>query len=447
MYGQNACVARDYLVSKYRKTFLNYDENNELIESSIEACCKEAVAEGIKKFEFFIQSLFGEIIPAEVTIVPVSLKKDMGYAVFIRDLREARLAQEETERRETAEEESRAKTRFLARMSHEIRTPMNVVMGITEVQLQKDNLPPDVEEAFSHIFASSRLLLTIINDILDLSRVEAGKMEIVSAVYEIASFVVDTVQFNILNVGNKNIDFSLHLDKDLPMYLIGDELRIKQILNNLLSNAVKYTESGRVELVLTYGGHTGPDTIDLIITVKDTGQGMTQNQIENLFDIEFTRFNLDNNKAIEGSGLGMSITYSLINIMGGEIIVESELGEGSTFTVTLPQKVKGNEVLGEENVESLQNLETAQKSLKKAAKIKREPMPYGRILVVDDVESNIYVVQRMLEPYKVAVDAAESGHLAIEKIKDGKVYDIIFMDHMMPDMDGVEATRILREMW
>jgi len=440
-----ACPVRQYLVQNYRKIFLNYDKNTEIIEESIAACCAEAIEADVKKLEFMALSFYGELIPIEVTIVPVAMKDTIGFAVFLHDLRESKLAQEEAGRRESAEEESRAKTRFLARMSHEIRTPMNVVLGITETMLQKENNTPEVEEAFSHIFASSRQLLTIINDILDLSRVETGKLEINPAVYEIASFIVDTVQLNLLAVGSKEIDFSLHLDENLPTHLIGDELRIKQIMHNLLTNAFQHTDSGRVELVLTSGEKVG-DNIDLIITVKDTGHGMTADQVKNLFDIEFTRFNMTTNRAIEGSGLGMSITHSLILMMGGEIIVESAPGNGSVFTVTLPQKVKGNEVLGKEIVDNLQNLETPQKFIKRSARLNQEPMPYGRVLVVDDVESNLYVAKSLMLPYKITIDTAESGYQAINRIEDGSLYDIIFMDHMMPDMDGVEATKIIRNM-
>jgi len=173
---------------------------------------------------------------------------------------------------------------------------------------------------------------------------------------------------------------------------------------------------------------------------------MTQEQIDNLFDIEFTRFNLATNRAIEGSGLGMSIAHSLIRMMGGDIIVTSEIGKGSIFTVTIPQKVQGGEVLGKESVANLQNLELAQRSFRKTARLNREPMPYGRVLVVDDVESNLYVAKSMLLPYKIAVETVESGFQAISRVQDGEVYDIIFMDHMMPDMDGVETTKILRDM-
>jgi len=369
--------------------------------------------------------------------------------VYSQDLRPIKQeAQEkliEMRRREIAEDESQAKTRFLARMSHEIRTPMNAVLGITEIQLQKEH-SPSTEEAFLRIHSSSNMLLTIINDILDLSKVEAGKMEIIPEAYELASMIVDTVQLNIMRVGSKNIDFKLNVDEQLPSHLIGDELRIKQILNNILSNAFKYTHEGLVTLSIGMEEtRQTADSIMLVLCVQDTGQGMTQDQINSL-DIEFSRFNLSSNRTVEGSGLGMTITFQLVRMMEGNIKVESEKDGGSIFTVRIPQKSASSSILGKETAENLQNFEISQKSLRRMAKMPRIPMPYGRVLVVDDVESNLYVVKGLLVPYKIAVETVTDGYNAIEKIKAGEVYDIIFMDHMMPGMDGVEATKIIREM-
>lgn len=345
-----------------------------------------------------------------------------------------------------AEEANRAKTKFLSNMSHEMRTPMNSVLGIAEQQLQKDTHPPETEEAFMRIYNSSSMLLSIINDILDLSKVEAGKMEIIPAVYETASIIADTVQLNIMYINSKNIELEMSVDEQLPVRLIGDELRIKQILNNLLSNAFKYTMSGTVKLSLSIQDNTESDDPVLVIVVSDTGQGMTEEQVNDLFGDEFIRFNMQDNRAIEGSGLGMVISYRLIRMMGGEIFVESAPGKGSVFTVLLPQKKKDGAVLGPEAAARLQNLEYIRKSPKEINKIDREPMPYGRVLVVDDVGTNLYVAEESLLPYKLAVETVTSGELAVEKIKDGQVYDIIFMDHMMPGIDGIEATNIIRSM-
>ncbi|MCL2852806.1 MAG: ATP-binding protein [Defluviitaleaceae bacterium] len=437
--GRKDCHLRRFLIDNYRYTFPDYDRNKKAIENSMAQCCLEVLEVGIKKFEFSSVTLYGESIPCEITIVAVNYQKGHGFAVYLRDLREEK-------RREAAEEESRAKTRFLARMSHEVRTPMNAVMGITEIQLQKGGHTPETEEAFLRIYSSSRLLLTLINDILDLSKVEAGKIEIVPVLYETASLIADTVQLNLMYVGSKRIEFGLDIDHRLPAYFIGDELRIKQILNNILSNAFKYTSEGRVDMSLSAETAPGTDNAILVVSVSDSGDGMTGEQVDSLFNSEFIRFNLENNRGIEGSGLGMSIVHSLIKMMDGNIRIESEPGKGTTFTMYIPQKVSGSDILGMEMVESLRNLEDTSKYLKRASSMTHEPMPYGRVLVVDDVDSNLYVIKGLLFPYRLTVETVESGIEAIARIKEGQVYDIIFMDHMMPELDGVEATKIIRSM-
>ena len=344
---------------------------------------------------------------------------------------------------EIAEESNRAKSKFLAKMSHEMRTPMNSVRGLSEIQLQKGNHPPETEEAFSRIYNSSSLLLSIINDILDLSKVEAGKMEIMPSSYDTASMIVDTVQLNIMYIGSKMIDFDLYVDENLPVTLIGDEIRIKQILNNLLSNSFKYTEKGIVKLSLHI--EECEDDIILVVAVSDTGQGMTPEQLDNLFD-EFARFNERENYNIEGSGLGLTIVHQLVQMMDGSVSVASEVGKGTTFTLRLPQKKSGEEVLGANAATSLQNLKGTKRTMNRETKIDIEPMPYGRVLVVDDVEANLYVAEGFLSAYEIKVELAESGALAISKIEAGEEYDIIFMDQMMPEMDGIETTKILRKM-
>jgi len=409
-------------------------------------CVRKAFSEGHAKFEWMHQTLSGEPLPAEVTLERFTRQGKQMVAAYTVDLRPVKAAIEE---KRQAEDESKAKTRFLARMSHEIRTPMNAVLGIARIQLQKEGHPPETEDAFSRIYNSADMLLHIINDILDFSRVEAGKMEIIPAAYETASLIVDTIQLNLMYIGSKKIDFKLSLDWRLPVYLIGDMLRIKQILNNLLSNAFKYTQEGRVALSFGMEEASEPDDIILLIGVSDTGRGMSKEQLDRLFD-EFDRFNLQENSAIEGSGLGMPIAYSLINMMQGTINVKSDPGNGTVFTVRLPQKTHGIDVLGEEMASDLQNLEAGRvplkESVKKVSKFDHEPMPYGRVLVVDDVDINLYVVEGILASYEIAVETATSGSEAIGKIRNGEVYDIVFMDHMMPGMDGVEATKIIRGM-
>jgi len=342
--------------------------------------------------------------------------------------------------RELAEQSSRFKNRFLSRISHEVRTPMNTIMGITEIQLQNEILAQDAKKAFIEIYNSSDLLLDVINNILDVYKIEANKIEIAFVEYDVASLINDVVQLNIMRVKNNSVEFEFYVDENLPLILLGDVIHIKQILNNLLSNAFKYTESGKVKLsVYSEFCETEDFDITLIFKVSDTGQGMTEEQKTKIFD-GYSHFG----DLIEGTGLGMNITQYLIKAMKGEVTVSSELGKGTEFTVRLPQKNTNSGILGKELVESLQNFRYISYSQIKNARIEREPMPYGKVLLVDDVESNLYVAKGLLQPYKLSIDTTDSGKNAIEKIKKGNVYDIIFMDQMMPEMDGVEAVKIIR---
>ncbi|MDR2542937.1 MAG: response regulator, partial [Treponema sp.] len=344
-----------------------------------------------------------------------------------------------------AESANRAKSDFLSTMSHEIRTPMNAILGITEIQLQNETRDQNIKEAFEKIYVSGNLLLGIINDILDLSKIEAGKLELVVENYETASLISDTVQLNIIRIGSKPIEFELSIDENLLSVLSGDELRIKQILNNLLTNAFKYTEAGRVILSVTTEPGTTDSDVTLVLCVSDTGRGMNQEQLEKLFD-KFIRFDQDINRTVEGAGLGLSITQNLVELMNGKITVESAPEKGSIFKVYLPQGKVGSSVLGAELANNLRRLRASSRTQIKRRLITHEPMPYGSVLIVDDVETNIYVARGLLTPYGLKIDSVNSGFEAIEKIESGNMYDIVFMDHMMPKMDGIEATKIMRGM-
>jgi signal transduction histidine kinase len=249
------------------------------------------------------------------------------------------------------------KSNFLATMSHEIRTPLNAILGMTEIQMQNASHPPSTSEAFIKINNSGNLLLNIINDILDLSKIEAGKLELVPVKYEVASLINDIVQLNYIRYESKPIEFKVEIDENIPSTLVGDELRIKQILNNLLSNAFKYTDRGEVTLAVSAEcvGRGGAVLVTLIFQVKDTGQGMTSEQVVKLFD-EYTRFNMEANRATEGAGLGMTITRNLVELMYGKINVKSTVGEGTTVTVRLPQKTDGVGIRGMISNEVAENL-------------------------------------------------------------------------------------------
>ena len=347
--------------------------------------------------------------------------------------------------KEQAEQSNRSKSIFLSQMSHEIRTPMNAILGIAEIQLRNAVLSPDIEEAFGKIYEAGDLLLNIINDILDLSKIESGKLEVVPFKYDIPSLINDTAQLNRMRYDSKAIELLIHLEEDTPVDLFGDELRIKQVLNNILSNAFKYTEEGTIEFAVS--AEYSPDNIEdvmLIFRISDTGQGMTEDQLEKLYD-EYTRFNIEYNRTVVGVGLGMSITKRLVGLLNGKISVQSEIGKGTVFTVHIPQKRTSTEVCGPDLAEKLRYSRFQSTAILKKTQFMREYMPYASVLIVDDVESNIYVIKGMLLPYGIKIDTAYSGFEAIEKIRSGNAYDIIFMDHMMPKMDGIEAVKIIRD--
>jgi len=343
--------------------------------------------------------------------------------------------------RELAEQSSRFKNRFLSRISHEIRTPMATIMGITEIQLQNETIEQSMKKVFIEIYNTSYLLLDVISNILDVYKIEANKIEIAFVEYDVASLINDVVQLNIMRMKNRAVEFEFSVDENLPVMLFGDVIHIKQILNNLLSNAFKYTESGKVKFSVS-AENTKKENFDmtLVLSVSDTGQGMTEEQKNKIFD-EYSNFSY----LIEGTGLGMNITQYLIKAMQGEVVVNTALGKGTEFIVRLPQKSTNSGVLGKELVESLQNFRYISYAQMRSARIEREPMPYGNVLIVDDVESNLYVAKGLLQPYKLTIDTADSGAEALEKVKKGRSYDIIFMDHMMPEMDGVETVRAIRE--
>ncbi|MCL2703591.1 MAG: PAS domain-containing protein [Defluviitaleaceae bacterium] len=382
---------------------------------------------------------------------PDGKKVHLQLAVDITELVSAK-EQAENQRME-AEAANKTKSEFLSHISHEIRTPMNAVIGTAEIQLQKDGNSPETEEAFNTIYTSGNLLLNIINDILDLSKIEAGKLELMPAHYDIPSLLYDTMQLNLLRYESKPIEFNLKIDERTPLDMYGDEMRIKQVLNNILSNAFKYTEKGEVELSVSAEILEEPSATEskahtgciLILKVRDTGQGMSAKEINELFE-EYTRFNIDFNRDIVGTGLGMSITKRLLDTMGGEIFVESELGKGSVFTVRLPQKRIGSAVCGVELAERLRSSRFKNTIKLNRAQIVHEYMPYGSVLIVDDVESNLYVAKGMMLPYGLKIETAASGYEAVDKVRNGGTYDIIFMDHMMPKMNGVETTGLLRVM-
>ncbi|MCL1877330.1 MAG: ATP-binding protein, partial [Defluviitaleaceae bacterium] len=381
----------------------------------------------------------GEPLATDVMLSRIEYADTFMIVCYVHDLREEKKARDERRRREVAEETDRAKSRFLARMSHEIRTPITAVLGIAEIELQNLGMPPQLEESLVKIHTSADMLLGIVNDVLDLSKIESDKMELIEEEYETASMINDVTQLHPAYLCSKNIAFHLTVDQNLPQHLFGDCLRIKQILSNLLSNAFKYTESGRVDLEWRSDGTT------LLISLRDTGMGMTREQID-LLSGEYLRFHENENRVIGGTGLGMPIVFSLIRLMNGEILIDSEPGVGTHLQLRIPQKPgKTSGEIGKDLAERLQKFESDTRALGKRFSFVPEPMPYGSVLVVDDVSENIYVIRGLLAFYDLRVDVCKSGPEAIERVKSGKTYDVIFMDHMMPVMTGIEAMKKIRE--
>ncbi|MDR3145123.1 MAG: response regulator [Treponema sp.] len=367
----------------------------------------------------------------------VNLEGDtQGMLVLFQDMTDVMKAKEQ------AEQANKAKSAFLARMSHEIRTPLNAILGLSEVELQ-NVLPNGTRVNLEKIYGSGSLLLEIVNDILDISKIESGSFELFPSGYEFASLVNDTVQLNIMRIGSKPIEFKLEIDETIPSKLYGDEVRVKQILNNLLSNAFKYTDAGEVRLII--GWERQETKACLRFTVTDTGRGIKKENLEKLFS-EYTQFDTAANRRIEGTGLGLSITKGLLERMMGTITVESEYLTGTTFRVVLPQGILNECPIGGKTVENLCKFRfVEEQSRNRGTTLIRSWMPYGKVLVVDDLRTNLDVMTGLLMPYGLSVDTAISGREAIERIRSGETaYDVVFMDHMMPEMDGVEATRTIR---
>jgi len=441
----------------FAQEFLQYSPEYQLDGRSSEEMYHNLFAQAFHDkyivFEWMHQTKEQNLIPCEITLILVDYKGEQAILSCTHDLREIKKVLLEMKRvqddlrvaRNIAEESNRVKSKFLAMVSHEIRTPMNVILGITESNLQCDTLEVSVRDSFDKIYNSGEILLNIINDILDLSKIESGNFELFPARYQFASLVNDITQMNKLLLDHKSLEFIIHVDENIPAQLYGDELRVKQILNNILSNSYKYTDEG--EVVLSFNlleenpsGHN----VVLSFSVKDTGRGMSEDQVARLFH-EYARFNVESDRTTTGTGLGMAITHNLVSLMGGTITVESELGVGTLIVITIPQGMESVKRIGTELAQNLEQSRIIDKRYTTRQKIVRTPMPYGRVLLVDDMETNLDVAELLLRPYQLQIDKVKSGFAAIDQILEGKEYDLIFMDHMMPQMDGIETTMHIRE--
>jgi signal transduction histidine kinase/CheY-like chemotaxis protein len=338
---------------------------------------------------------------------------------------------------------SEAKSSFLANMSHEMRTPLNAVIGLSELTLNAGRLEEEDYLNLEKISNSGITLLSTVNDILDISKIEAGKFNLIPVEYHTPSLLNDTITQNIMRIGERPIQFILNIDEKMPERLYGDDLRVRQIFNNLLSNAFKYTREGTVELCVNH--EREEETVWLIASVKDTGIGIREEDLNNLFG-NFIQVDTKSHRKIEGTGLGLSITKKMAEMMDGTVTVKSEYGKGSAFTVKLRQRFVDDAPIGAEVIESLKKFQYSDQKRIQNSRLVRIKLPGARVLVVDDVVTNLDVAKGMMKPYGMQIDCVTSGQEAIDLSRDGQVrYNAIFMDHMMPGMDGIEATRIIRE--
>ena len=386
---------------------------------------------------YLIILLFSLLLAAGLSLITVS--------PFVR------MQGELMEEKMRAESANLAKSDFLANMSHEIRTPINAVLGMNEMILRESRRTQEIKEGNEQAVRDSlknivvyagdvenagHNLLALVNDILDFSKIEAGRLDLVEAPYQLSSLLSDLSNMVQLKAQDKKLGFVIDVDKNLPDELNGDEVRVRQVLTNLLINAVKYTEFGSVGL--TVKGEKHDDGILMLIAdVKDTGIGIKKEDLEKLFT-KFERLEMDRNSTVEGTGLGLTITKRLLDMMGGSISVESQYGSGSTFTVKIPQKIIKDVPMGDFQSRYEANVLEA-RAYKEAFHA-----PNAHILIVDDTRINLTVVSNLLKNTRIQIDTAVGGSEAVSKAKDIE-YDIILMDQRMPEMDGIEALHKIRE--
>ncbi len=362
-----------------------------------------------------------------VILIPMILFQNMIYR------REYELTL--TQKKEI-EELNIAQNSFFSSMSHEIRTPINTIVGLNEMILRED-ISDEVAEDARRMQSAGRMLLTLVNDILDVSKMEAGKMEIVSSAYDTSAMLSEITNMIWSSAKAKGLDFRINIGGRIPAHLVGDETRIKQILVNILNNAIKYTPKGSVTLSVQCERSMGEESVAIMsYSVTDTGIGIKQENIPHLFTV-FKRVDLEKTHFIEGTGLGLSIVKQLLDLMGGTIEVNSVYTQGSTFTVTIPQIIEQEEEIDSASIEARHNID-------QRVKYNTEFIaPDARVLIVDDNEANLLVAEKLLRDTKVKIETASSGQECLRKTLQNR-YDAIFMDHLMPEMDGIECLHEIR---
>ncbi|MCL2166828.1 MAG: ATP-binding protein [Clostridiales bacterium] len=426
---------KEELIRNFHLFYPEFQPDGSRSTEKVEEIRRTADSTGTVEFEWMFQTAAGEPLPVETSFVPISWKGAHRYLSYSRDLRKEKAHEQKVResveqtrimelQKEKAQAASEAKTQFLASMSHEIRTPMNTIIGLLEL-MRKDNLDDEQTKQVRDIKHMSAVLLQIINDILDFHKIESGKLAISPVHFNLKKLYNDLVSRNQFLAESKGLAFESSIAPDVPVSVFGDDLRITQILTNLLSNAIKYTSNGYVRLLVDLAKENGKEQI--LITVEDSGIGIKKENYGTLFE-EFEQFDQSKNKGISGTGLGLPIAKRLAELMDGNIRFESEYGKGSVFTLTLPL-IRGdmNQIEYPEDVERI------------------HAKPDTKVLVVDDNEGNITVAVGLLARYGIYPQTADNGKDAIEMIKDSQ-YDLVFMDHMMPELDGVEATKIIRKL-
>lgn len=338
-----------------------------------------------------------------------------------------------------AEKANNAKSEFLANMSHEIRTPLNAITGFSQALQDEEDIPESAKEDIRDIMMASNSLLEIVNGILDISKIEANKLEIVKKEYEIGKVFDELIILTKSRIGDKPIEFRSVIDPTIPPVLYGDHVRLKQIVLNILTNAAKYTNEGYIEFKVDSVQKDG--VCRLIISVEDTGIGIAKDKIDKLFT-KFERFDEEKNITIEGTGLGMAITKKLVELMNGTIVVQSEYGEGSKFTVAIDQVIVEGKTSLEPKIQPKKKIDTVEVL---DAELTDENTK-KRLLIVDDNKLNLKVALRLLSHYNFEIDELTSGIDCIEKIKSGAHYDLLLLDDMMPKMSGVQTLQKLKEL-
>ena len=333
------------------------------------------------------------------------------------------------EKAEEAERANDSKMLFLANMSHEIRTPMNAISGMAELSLNED-LSPQTRENLENIRNSSKVLLAVVNDILDYSKMESGMMEIVPVTYSLSRLIKETVNMMQIRLSDKNVELKYTILKELPDVFVGDEIRFRQILFNLLSNAIKFTDNGYILLDVS-GEIIKEDTAKLIVSVTDSGIGIRKEDLQKLFT-SFQQLDSHKSHVREGTGLGLAICRELVSLMGGDITVESTYGVGSKFTFTIIQRISTKK-------ESAVFSKAGSSDSKEKLKVNN-----AKVLIVDDNAVNLKVAQGLLKTFNLTVDTCKSGRECLELMKQNRDYDLVFLDHMMPELDGIETLNLIR---